>query len=606
MSHVEHAETPKWDLSFLYSGPDDPQIDVDLAEIERRQASFAAAYKGRLDVKLAEAFREYLALVSLAFKPEWYLSNLKSLDQADARVAGRLDAVEARLAASSGEHMTFFALELIRLPEETVRPQVEADPLLAKHRHWIERVRAERPHVLSWEVESALVKRSPYGSSAWEKFHDEVSSDMRFSFDGEELNMSAAFNRMSYDPNPEVRARLLKAINAGMIGGYEKMAAFSLSQVAGAKAVEDRERKEDGPMARQIRDNELSKASVEALHQAVLEVAGPLARRFYRLKAEWLNVPVLAWSDRNAPVPFEDRRTISFEDAQREVLEAYESFSPTLADLIRQTLADGRIDAGAEPTRRGGAYNSSVVLPDGRAASLVFMNWHGTIRDKETLAHEEGHQCHGLLAGGAQGALMQHAGTALAETASIFGEMTVFDFERRRLEKAGDPKALLALLASKIDDQLNTVVRQISFSEFEQRVHGAGRRLSPAELSGIWVDVTRQMYGEDGEAFRYRDMDRLWAYIHHFWMLPFYVFSYAYSELLVQRLYAVRPGLGERFEPLYLELLRAGCSRPPGELLAPFGLDPDQPTFWREAIEGSLGRMIGEAEEVWRSMKKAS
>jgi oligoendopeptidase F len=288
------------------------------------------------------------------------------------------------------------------------------------------------------------------------------------------------------------------------------------------------------------------------------------------------------------------------------VLAAYRSFSPTLAGLIEKTVADKRIDAPARIGKRGGAFNSSCVLPGGTPVSFTFLNYLGANRDVMTLAHELGHGVHGLLAGEAQGPLLQHAPIALCETASVFGEMTTFNYLKADLERKGDRTAMLALIMDKMDDMLNTVVRQIGFSNFERRLHGwdaVARTWGPAskrsveELDALWLETAQELYGKPGEVFTYENAEHLWAYISHFHR-PFYVYGYAFGELLTQSLYAARPKLGERFEPLYLDMLRAGGSKDAVELLRPFGLDPTDPAFWEAGIAVSLGATISEAESL--------
>ncbi len=402
---------------------------------------------------------------------------------------------------------------------------------------------------------------------------------------------------MNDDPNRIRRRRALKVLNDGLGGSFAKYAAQTLWQTAGSSTLENKERGYKHPMQGRNMSNRIPDEVVEALHEAVTEVAGPLARRWYRLKAKLLGVKRLAWSDRNAHLPFEDKSLVPFEVAQHEiVLPAYRSFSPTLAALIEEMVEKKRIDAPAGPNRESGAYCYSTVLPDGASVSFNFLNYKGSKRDVMTIAHEEGHAVHGLLAGAAQGILQQHAPMAYAETASVFGEMTTFEFLRARMPK-DDPKASLALVAGKIDDMLNTVVRQISFSNFERALHGAGKKLAPSDLDAIWMDVTRTMYGKDGDVFDYADMSHLWAYVSHFHR-PFYVYSYAFGELLTQSLYAKRDAYGEKFEPLYLDLLRAGSTKDAVGLLKPFGLDPTDPKFFADGITGSLGKLVAEAERL--------
>ena len=274
--------------------------------------------------------------------------------------------------------------------------------------------------------------------------------------------------------------------------------------------------------------------------------------------------------------------------------------------IVKSFFADRRIDAPATREKRHGAFNSSRVLPGGVPVSFTLLNYLGSNRDVMTLAHELGHGVHGILAGEAQGPLMFHAPIAYCETASVFGEMTTFSFLKERLKRTGDIKSLLALIMSKIDSAINTVVRQISFSNFERRLHGMDEtyttwstpaKLSAEKLSAIWLKTTQELYGEEGEIFTYENADHLWAYISHFHS-PFYVYAYAFGELLTQSLYAQRARLGAKFEPLYLDLLRSGSTKNVVELLAPFALDPMSEAFWADGIKTSLEASIEEAEEL--------
>jgi oligoendopeptidase F len=342
----------------------------------------------------------------------------------------------------------------------------------------------------------------------------------------------------------------------------------------------------------------------------VTSVGGPLARRYYRLKARHLGLPVLRWSDRDAPMPFADTTSLPFEEARNVVTTAYESFSPTLATIVKSFFAERRIDAPVVKEKRHGAFNSSHVLPGGKPVSYTLMNYLGSNSDVMTLAHELGHGVHGILAGEAQGPLMFHAPIAYCETASVFGEMTTFTFLKDRLTRAGDTKSLLALIMSKIDKVINTVVRQIGFSNFERRLHGMDesyttwtglKKHSVEELSAIWLRTVQELYGEEGEIFTFENIDHLWAYIPHFHS-PFYVYGYAFGELLTQSLCAQRERLGSKFEPLYLDLLSSGSTKDVVELLAPFDLDARNESFWKEGITGSLGALIEEAEQMSRAL----
>ena len=588
--------TDRWNLTDLYARPTDPQIDKDFAQLEKMTRDFAG-FKGRLDARLGETIRAQAEISSLSNKIFGYLHLRQSLNVNDETVRSRRNDLDRRWAALAGEKMTFFDLELARLPEETVNALIAQDETCRRHAPFIADVRRWRPHQLSEPVETALAKRGPFGSSAWADFYDVVETDLRFAFRGRRRTLEQMLEIISNHKQAAVRARAMKTINDGFRGSFAKYSAQALSIIAGLSAVERQDRNYAQPMSARNLDNRLPDEAVEALHRAVLETAAPLARRFYRLKAKLLGLKRLRWSDRNARLPSESEKPVPYAAGFEIVLAAYRSFSPKLAEIISDLAAAGRIDAPVGPNKESGAYNMTLSLPERRAASFVFLNYLGSPRNVMTLAHELGHAVHGTLAAEAQGPLMWAAPTAYAETASVFGEMTVFEHLRSGLAKPADRKRRLALLMGKIDDFMNTVVRQISFSNFERHLHGAGRRLSAEELSAAWLQETAELYGRDGDVFEYRDMDQMWSYVSHFHR-PFYVYGYAVGELLTQGLYARRGAFGDRFSAMYLDLLRAGGTKDAVGLLKPFGLDPTVPTFWSDGIKNSVGRLIDEAEDL--------
>jgi oligoendopeptidase F len=606
------AENVRWDLSEMYSGLDDPQIDADVAEFERLAAEFDVNYRGRLKERLGAAFADQAAMGELSNKVLVYLYLRLSQDTGNAAAKAKMADAEKRLAVASAEHLVFFGLELASLSDEEISAQGQ-DSVVAKHQPWIGVQRLFKDYLLSETVESALAKRDPFGAGAWAEFFDEFESDLRFPWeeDGQpvQLPLTKILKLMSDEKDAGVRARALKVVNDGLGGHFAKYSAETLYQTVGAKEVEDRDRGYRHPMQARNLGSQIPDEVVEALHRAVLEEAAPLAQRFYRLKAAHLGLPILKWSDRNAPMPFSDDAKVGWDEAVRVVVEAYESFSPTLAVMIREFLAKGRIDAPVTAGRRGGAYNYSITLPGGRVRSYTFLNFMGTNRDVSTLAHELGHGVHGILAGEAQGTLMMHAPMAYAETASVFGENVTFQRQLAAARERGVEPAL-ALVMGKLDDIANTVVRQVSFSDFERALHGHDgatltrqpiSKRSVAELGELWFQVTERYYGAPGKVFVYDDIRHLWSYIGHFHR-PFYVYAYAFGELLTHSLYALKDELGDRFEPLYLDLLRSGSTKDVVELLAPFGIDPRDPEFWRKGIAVSLAKYLAEAEELSRQM----
>ena len=596
----------RWDLTSLYSSISDPKIDLDIAEFTRQAQQFSLHYKGKLADKLGTAISDYSELDMLGGKIMIYLSLQQSLDVTNEVVKAKSAEAQQRMSQIQGEYLTFFELELVALEDSTLEKWYANDAVAKRHRPWIEHLRVFRPHFLSEPVEAALTKRAPFGPASWDEFFDECEADLRFDHKAEKKNLTEMLDILTNSKDAALRAEVQKAINDGLGGYFAKYSAQTLYVIVNKGAVEGKERHYRNPMESRNKENRIPDAVVDALHNAVKNIAGPLARRYYRLKAELLGVKTLRWSDRNAPLPFADTTVVPYDNAMSTVLAAYESFSPTLSGIIQDFVASKRIDVPATAGKRGGAFNCSFVLPGNRPQSFTFLNYLGSNHDVMTLAHELGHGVHGILAGEAQGPLMFHPPIAYCETASVFGEMTTFSFLRKQLAENGDNAALLALITQKIEGMLNTVVRQIGFSNFERRIHGMDaeytewkdpKKLSVEELDALWLTTAKELYGEDGEVFTYENASHLWAYVSHFHR-PFYVYGYAFGELLTQSLYAQQVRLGSQFEPLYLDLLRSGATKSVFELLQPFGLDPTKEDFWGDGIRVSLESMIMEAERL--------
>ena len=607
---IESTDLTRWDLGILYSDINDPRLDSDLSALTAMVKEFSLTYKGKLGELLGGAIQDYAEIEMLSGKITSYLFLRESTDLTNAAIKARHAGFQRELSAIRGEHLTFFELELVQLGDDTLKAFYGRDPVVSKHRPWIEHIRTFKRHFLSEPVEAALVKRSPFDSSSWGDFFDEVEADLNFEFRGGTKNLTEMMHVIAESKDAAERAEALCCVNGGLAGPFAKYAAQTLYMVAGLKAVEDKERGYAHPMDFRNKANRIPDAVVSVLHNAVTTLGGSLSRRYYKLKARHLGLTVMRWSDRNAPMPFADTTVIPFDEAAGIVTGSYESFSPTLTSIVKGLFADRRIDVPVMKEKRSGAFNSSHVLPGGKPVSYTLMNYLGSNRDVMTLAHELGHGVHGILAGEAQGPLMFHAPIAYCETASVFGEMTTFTFLKERLIRGGDRKSLLALIMAKIDSTINTVVRQIGFSNFERRIHGMDesyttwtepKKHSVEELDAIWLKTAQELYGPDGDIFTYENSEHLWAYIPHFHS-PFYVYGYAFGELLTQSLYAQRERLGVKFEPLYLDLLRSGSTKDVVELLAPFGLDARNEAFWRDGITVSLGALIEEAEQLSLTM----
>ncbi|MDE2021904.1 MAG: M3 family oligoendopeptidase [Patescibacteria group bacterium] len=599
------AENVRWDLGFLYSGVDDPQIDRDVAQWVALAKKFHATHKGNLAQTLGQALRDQAEMAKLGEKIGYYPMFRLTLDTDDGPVKAKKTEVSRVMSEVSGNYLEFFTLEAAALSDEQLAVLYERDAEVARCRSMIEMIRIFKPHQLSEEVESALTKRLEFGSGAWSEFFDEVESDLRFTHNDKQLKLEEIMHELTESKDADERATVMKIINDGLKKDFAKYSAQTLNMVVGEKAVEDRERGYKHPMEGRNKGSRIPDAVVEVLHKAVVDVGGPLARRFYRLKGAHLGIEKMRWSDRNAPMPFADTSAVPWDAAIKMVIEAYESFSPTLADLVHGFIEKKWIDAPVTPSKAGGAYNASGYLPGGPFA-LTMLNYLGSSRDVMVVAHELGHGVHGMLAGEAQGPLMMRPPMAYCETASVFAEMVTFNNLKAERAKSGDTKQMLALVMGKLDDIINTTVRQIGFSNFERRIHafdsatmsrGETKHLAVADLDRIWLETAQELYGKPGDVFTYENTEHLWAYVGHFHR-PFYVYAYAFGELLTHSLYAKRAEFGDRFEPLYLELLRSGNTKDVVELLKPFGLDPTDPKFWQSGIEVSIGALLKEAEEL--------
>jgi len=605
MSKIENLSAGsadvRWNLDDLYTDLEDKNLDKDLADLILNIESFHTDFSGKLDTRLGDALDAQARISCLGDKLMVYLFLRRSTDASNQRIQQRLAQVQEAYSEASANHLNFFEHELSALSDDGYAKLLTSDERVARHQPMLDHIRENRRFLLKEDVERALQLRSPYGASEWSDYIDEREAELRFDFNDEPLTLPEILHVANNDTNANVRKDALAAFGQGLTDqGYDKLMARTLNVVLGAKSVEDRERGYANPMSSRNISNQIDDATVEALHAAVAEVGAVQSQRYYRLLRAHLGIPTLAWSDRNAPLPFADNQQVPWQECVDTVLAAYESFSPTLRDLVAKMLQRKWVDAPPAEGKGGGAFNYSILLPNGEARAYNFLNYMGSARDVMTMAHEVGHGVHGMLAAERQGALMFRAPMAYAETASIFGEMTTFQYV---LERADSDEKKLALLMEKSSDHVNTVVRQISFSNFERKVHAQRRhgKLMLEDFNLAWMEVTEAFYGKEGELFTYDNVENLWSYVSHF-LRPFYVYAYAFGELFTQSLFACKSEFGDEFENMYLDLLRAGGSKNAVELMAPFGLDPTDPNFWRRGIDASITNWLDEAEAISRRM----
>ncbi len=605
-SLIAGAEGVRFDLTDLYQGIHDPQIMKDLETVERMYRDFCSRFRGNLTTLLGDAMIAWEEMARLQDKVEAYFILMNSCNVTDQEIQAIQGVIKERLSAADGEHFTFFEIELGAMDEAAYQRILQADDRLAHYTPKLQQIRESASHLLSEEVERALTIRSPFGASEWMEYSRERAARMRYTMEGEvfageeiagkKLKQEEVLKIISYHPRREVRAEALRIFNTQLAEERVPLSTRMLNLIIGRKAVEDAERGYANPMTDRNTKNMVSDQVVDSLHRAVVEVGTQYCKRYYKLVAAQLGQDTLLWSDRNVRVAGSET-LVPWDDALSLVRAAYRSFSPTLAELVDQILINRRVDAPLYANKNSGAFNLSCVFPEPLGArSYIFLNYQGQPRDVGTLAHELGHGVHGMVAGARQGALMASAPIAFAETASIFAEMVAFEYLKARVQ---DPIERYGMLMDKIGDFMNSVVRQISFSEFEKSIHARRKegKLTSKEFDQAWVAATHAFYGAPGEVFTYEHMDHLWAYVSHF-ARPFYVYGYAFGELLTQSLFAVKDNYGDQFEPRYLELLAAGGTKDAISLLRPFNLNPEDPNFWVAGMHASVGKWLDEAEEL--------
>jgi oligoendopeptidase F len=582
---------PEWNLSDLYAAPDAPEVAADLDRLAAECAAFASAYEGRLAgldaAGLREAVLAYERIETLAGRIMAYASLRFHQDTLDAARAKFLSDCQDRVTAAT-RALVFFPLEVNRIEDAALEAHLAADPVLGRYRPVFERMRALRPHQLSDELERFLHERSTVGAAAWNRLFDETMAGLVFEVGGEMLNLEATLNCLT--DHDRARREAAAREMARVFGRHLKLLARIHNTLAKEKEIEDRWRRMPTPMHARHLANHVEPEVVEALRNAVVAAYPRLSHRYYALKARWLGLDRLEVWDRNAPLPEEAERPVPWAEARDLVLEAYAGFSPRLAELARPFFEKGWIDAGVKPGKAPGAFAHPTVA---EAHPYVLLNYLGKPRDVMTLAHELGHGVHQRLAAG-QGELLSQTPLTLAETASVFGEMLTFRALLARARTAAERKVLLA---GKVEDMINTVVRQIAFYDFEVKLHRARAEgeLTPDDIGRLWMEVQTASLGP---AFRFMPgYETFWAYIPHFVHSPFYVYAYAFGDGLVNALYAVYEAGDPGFEDRYLEMLAAGGSRHHRELLAPFGLDAADPAFWDRGL-GMIARLIDELEAM--------
>ena len=585
-------ELPSWDLADLYRGEDDPALEADLTGAEGAASAFNATHNGRLETLsgdgLAAAIAEYERIEEILGRAMSFASLIFAGNAQDS-ANGRFYQTMQERVTSISSHLVFFTLELNRLEQVALEAKMAASAPLARYRPWLRDLRVWREHQLSDEMERLLHEKEVTGRAAWNRLFDETMANMTVPVDGQEVSVSAALNQLS----DRDRAKRQAAAQGVSDAFQSRIRLFGLitNTLAKDKEVMDNWRRYKRPASARNLSNMVEDEVVDALVEAVCASFPKLSHRYYAMKAKWLGLEKLQHWDRNAPLPSDADSTIAWPDAVAQVRAAYAGFSPKLAEMADPFFEKPWIDAALRPGKASGAFAHPTVPA---AHPYLLLNYHGKARDVMTLAHELGHGVHQRLAT-EQGYLMSSTPLTLAETASVFGEMLTF---RAMLDAETDPARRRLLLAGKVEDMLNTVVRQIAFYRFETLLHDARRQgeLSAEAIGALWMQVQTESLGP---AFDFTpDYACYWAYIPHFVHSPFYVYAYAFGDCLVNALYGVfQDGKVAGFEEKYLELLRAGGTLRHKELLAPFGLDASDPAFWQRGLDVIAG-FIDELENA--------
>ncbi|MDA9566750.1 M3 family oligoendopeptidase [Planktomarina temperata] len=585
------GDLPEWDLSDLYASEDAAELQADLTWLKQSCIDFSNDYEGKLAHlnadEMLKAVERYEAIDIIAGRIMSFAGLRYYQLTSDPERAKFMSDMQDKLT----EHTTklvFYGLEFNRLDEEALSKLLSQDTALARYKPVFDRMRAMKPYQLSDEMERFLHDQSVVGAAAWNRLFDETVASLVFTIDGEDLPLEAAANKLS-EQDRDTREAAAREI-ARVLRENTSLFARVHNTLAKEKEIEDRWRKMPTPQTGRHLSNHVEAEVVEALRNAVVAAYPKLSHRYYALKAKWLGLETMQIWDRNAPLPIEDDKLVDWTAAQEMVLSAYAEFSPEMAEIAKPFFTKGWIDAAVKPGKAPGAFAHPTVTT---VHPYVMLNYLGKPRDVMTLAHELGHGVHQVLAA-QQGELLSSTPLTLAETASVFGEMLTF---RKLLAAAKTPQERKVLLAGKVEDMINTVVRQIAFYDFECKLHAARGEgeLTPDQINAIWMSVQGESLGP---VFEFMDgYETFWSYIPHFVHSPFYVYAYAFGDGLVNALYAVYEEGDPEFQAKYFDMLRAGGSKHHTELLAPFGLDASDPKFWDKGLS-MISAMIDELEAM--------
>jgi len=584
----ELGQLPDWNLNDLYTATDAKELIRDLNWLEKECNEFAKSYEGKLhslsDKEMLNCIVRNEKISSISGRIISYAGLLYYQKTTDADRAKFLSDMQEKITVFTTK-LVFFSLEINSLEDEFLDKLFTKNDQLARYKPVFEKIRAMKPYQLNDEIEKFLHDLGIVGD-AWEKLFDETIAGLTFKIGDESLNIEATLNLLT-DQNRENREKATRELARVF---SENIKVFTRVHNTQAKEKEIIDRWRGMPTAQMGRHlaNQVEPEVVEALRNAVVKAYPEISHRYYELKRKWLGLEIMQVWDRNAPLPMESNKLVTWDEAQKVVTSAYTNFDSRMSDLITPFFNEGWIDAGVKPGKAPGAFAHPTVTD---VHPYIMLNYLGKPRDVMTLAHELGHGVHQVLAS-SQGQMLSSTPLTLAETASVFGEMLTF---QQMLDQSCDKNERKVLLANKVEDMINTVVRQIAFYDFECKLHNARRsgELTPSDINSLWMSVQSESLGP---AFEFVDgYETFWSYIPHFVHSPFYVYAYAFGDGLVNALYATYKENPKGFEDKYFNLLSAGGSKHHKELLKPFDLDASDPKFWTKGLSMISG-MIDELE----------
>lgn len=584
----ELGQLPDWNLNDLYTATDAKELIRDLNWLEKECNEFAKSYENKLhslsDKEMLTCIVRNEKISSISGRIISYAGLLYYQKTTDADRAKFLSDMQEKITVFTTK-LVFFSLEINSLEDEFLDKLFTKNDQLARYKPVFEKIRAMKPYQLNDEIEKFLHDLGIVGD-AWEKLFDETIAGLTFKIGDESLNIEATLNLLT-DQNRENREKATRELARVF---SENIKVFTRVHNTQAKEKEIIDRWRGMPTAQMGRHlaNQVEPDVVEALRNAVVKAYPEISHRYYELKRKWLGLEIMQVWDRNAPLPMESNKLVTWDEAQKVVTGAYTNFDSRMSDLITPFFNEGWIDAGVKPGKAPGAFAHPTVTD---VHPYIMLNYLGKPRDVMTLAHELGHGVHQVLAS-SQGQMLSSTPLTLAETASVFGEMLTF---QQMLDQSRDKNERKVLLANKVEDMINTVVRQIAFYDFECKLHDARRNgeLTPSDINSLWMSVQSESLGP---AFEFVDgYETFWSYIPHFVHSPFYVYAYAFGDGLVNALYATYKENPKGFEDKYFNLLSAGGSKHHKELLKPFNLDASDPKFWTKGLSMISG-MIDELE----------